>query len=94
VPFACIIFGVLGVPLGITSRRSGKSRGFSLGIGIVLSYYVLQLGGDALGETGRIPPVLGVWAPNMIFSVLTLIAFIVSAKEIHLSIMDRIRKKK
>lgn len=94
VPLACIIFGVLGVPLGITSRRSGKSRGFSLGIGIVLSYYVLQLGGDALGETGRIPPVLGVWAPNMIFGVLTLIAFIVSAKEIRLSIMDRIRKKK
>ena len=94
VPFACIIFGVLGVPLGITSRRSGKSRGFSLGIGIVLSYYVLQLGGDALGETGRIPPVLGVWAPNMIFFVLTVIVFIISAREIHLGIMDRIGKKR
>jgi lipopolysaccharide export system permease protein len=94
VPLACIIFGVLGVPLGITSRRSGKSRGFSLGIGIVLSYYVLQLGGDALGETGRIPPVLGVWAPNMIFFVLTVIVFIISAREIHLGIMDRIGKKR
>lgn len=94
VPLACIIFGVLGVPLGITSRRSGKSRGFTLGIAIVLSYYVLQLGGDALGETGRIPPALGVWAPNMIFFVLTVIVFIISAREVHMGIMDRIGKKR
>ncbi|MEN6464004.1 MAG: LPS export ABC transporter permease LptF [Syntrophaceae bacterium] len=82
VPFACLIFGVLGVPLGITSRRSGKSRGFSVGIGVVLFYYVMQLAGDALGETGRIPPVIGAWAPNMVFLAAALITFVMAAKEI------------
>jgi lipopolysaccharide export system permease protein len=81
VPFACLIFGVLGVPLGITSRRSGKSRGFSVGIGVVLLYYVLQLAGDALGETGRIPPVVGAWAPNMLFLTAALIFFVLAASE-------------
>lgn len=82
VPFACLIFGVLGVPLGITSRRSGKSRGFSVGIGVVLLYYVMQLAGDALGETGRIPPVVGAWAPNIVFLTAALLAFMMAANEI------------
>ncbi len=82
VPFACLIFGLLGVPLGITSRRSGKSRGFSVGIGIVLLYYVMQLAGDALGETGRISPVIGAWAPNIIFLAAAMLAFLLAANEI------------
>jgi lipopolysaccharide export system permease protein len=81
VPLACLIFGMLGVPLGITSRRSGKSRGFSVGICVVLLYYVMQLAGDALGETGRISPVIGAWAPNMIFLAATAVFFVMAAKE-------------
>ncbi len=84
VPLACFIFGILGVPLGITSSRSGKSRGFTVGIVIVLLYYVLQLGGEALGETGRIPAVLGVWTPTVIFAIGSLVLFIMAAKEIQL----------
>lgn len=92
VPFACLIFGVLGVPLGITSRRSGKSRGFSVGIGVVLLYYVMQLAGDALGETGRIPPVVGAWAPNMVFLAATVTAFVFAANEIpHRQVLKKIR---
>src|SRR5882724_10596376 len=30
IPFACIAFGILGLPLGITNRRGGRSSGFSL----------------------------------------------------------------
>lgn len=82
VPLACLIFGVLGVPLGITSRRSGKPRGFSVGIGIVLLYYIMQLAGDALGETGRISPVVGAWAPNVVFLAATLAVFVLAANEI------------
>lgn len=90
VPLACLIFGILGVPLGITSRRSGKSRGFSVGIGVVLLYYVMQLAGDALGETGRIPPVIGAWAPNMVFLAATAIFFVLAAHE---TSPDRILQK-
>src|SRR5688500_11658751 len=38
IPFACIVFVILGLPLGITNRRGGKSSGFSLSIGIILFY--------------------------------------------------------
>src|SRR5438128_4511972 len=40
IPFACLVFGVLGLPLGITNRRGGKSSGFSLSVVIILVYYI------------------------------------------------------
>jgi LPS export ABC transporter permease LptG len=70
IPFACVVFGILGLPLGITNRRGGKSSGFSLSIGIILFYYVMINNGEALARTGRISPVVGMWAPNIILLVI------------------------
>ena len=54
IPFACIVFGILGLPLGITNRRGGKSSGFSLSIAIILIYYVMINNGEHLADTGKI----------------------------------------
>lgn len=84
IPLACIIFGLLALPLGITSHRSVKSRGFAVGIFIVSSYYLLRVGGEALAETGKLPPFLGVWTPNIVFTVMAIYLFCMSTKEISL----------
>jgi lipopolysaccharide export system permease protein len=81
VPLSCLVFALLAVPFGIVSKRSGKSRGFTVGLLIVVVYYTLQLAGEALGETGKIHPVLAVWAPNMILGVAGLFFFFRSARE-------------
>ena len=65
-PFACLVFGVLGLPLGITNRRGGKSSGFSLSIAIILVYYLMINNGEHLALTGRIGPALAMWAPNVL----------------------------
>ena len=70
IPFACIAFGVLGLPLGITNRRGGKSSGFSLSILIILFYYFMINNGEQLAATGRIPPAVGMWSANLILLVL------------------------
>jgi LPS export ABC transporter permease LptG len=70
IPFACIAFGVLGLPLGITNRRGGKSSGFSLSIAIILFYYILINNGEQLAGSGKIPAALGMWAPNLLLLVL------------------------
>ncbi len=70
IPFACIAFGVLGLPLGITNRRGGKSSGFSLSVLIILFYYVAMNNGEQLAATGRIPPWVGMWGANIILLVL------------------------
>ena len=81
IPLSCIIFGILGIPLGMRESRSGKSRGFTVGLLVVLIYYMLQLCGEGLGETGKLPPAVGVWAPNLIFGAVGIYIFIMAAKE-------------
>lgn len=66
-PFSCIVFGLLAVPLGIQNRRSGKASGFSLSIGVILVYYVTLSGFETLGERGLLAPAAAAWAPNLIF---------------------------
>ena len=70
IPFACLVFGILGLPLGITNRRGGKSSGFSLSIGIILVYYLMINNGEQLAANGSIPPAVAMWAPNIILLAL------------------------
>jgi lipopolysaccharide export system permease protein len=80
-PFTCLIFAILGIPLGIQSSRSGKMRGFTIGLGLVMVYYVFLLYGKALGETGVIPPAIGVWTPNVLFMAVGLYIYFRRAHE-------------
>ncbi len=80
-PFSCIVFGILGIPLGIRSHRAIKARGFTIGLFTVLIFYILRLGGEALVETGRIMPFIGTWAPTIIFLAVGLYLFINAAKD-------------
>lgn len=73
IPFACIAFGVLGLPLGITNRRGGKSSGFSLSIAIILFYYVMLSNGEHLAIAGRIPATVGMWSANVVLLILGII---------------------
>ncbi len=66
IPFACIAFGVLGLPLGITNRRGGKSSGFSLSIAIILFYYVAINNGETLAGDGKLSPFIGMWSANIV----------------------------
>jgi LPS export ABC transporter permease LptG len=70
IPFACIVFGILGLPLGITNRRGGKSSGFSLSIAIILIYYVMINNGEHLADTGKIGPAVAMWTPNLVLLAL------------------------
>lgn len=68
-PTACLVLALVGIPLGLSSRRGGKSMGFVLTIVLVFIYYVLSLVGVSMGRGGKIPPAAGVWMANIIFAV-------------------------
>jgi LPS export ABC transporter permease LptG/LPS export ABC transporter permease LptF len=67
-PASCIVLMLVGVPLGLSSRRGGKSAGFVLTIALVFVYYFFSLTGVSLARQGKISPFLGVWAANIIFA--------------------------
>ena len=59
-PFACLVLMLVGVPLGISSKRGGKSTGFVLTIVLVFIYYFLSVVGVAFAQSGRLSPLIGV----------------------------------
>ena len=67
-PFACLVLMLVGVPLGISSKRGGKSTGFVLTILLVFIYYFVSFIGVALAKNGKLSPFLGVWGANLIFA--------------------------
>lgn len=82
IPLSCIFFGLLALPLGIRSHRSVKSKGFTVGFIVVSLYYLLRIGGEALVETGYLPPEIGVWMPNFLFAFAGIILLYTANKEI------------
>jgi LPS export ABC transporter permease LptF/LPS export ABC transporter permease LptG len=67
-PFACLVLMLIGVPLGIASKRGGKSTGFVLTIVLVFIYYFLSQIGIAFAKNGKLSPILGVWGANLLFA--------------------------
>jgi len=68
-PAACLVLMLVGVPLGIISRRGGKSSGLVFTVLLVLLYYVLSYTGIAMSRQGKLSPFLGVWMANFIFAL-------------------------
>ena len=40
-PAACLVFGVIGIALGLSVARDGKMAGFVVGIAVIFAYYIL-----------------------------------------------------
>jgi lipopolysaccharide export system permease protein len=81
IPFVCIVFGLIGVPLGIQPRRSGKSYGFVFSILILLAYYISLIFFEGLAAQKTVPAFLAGWAPNFIFGGLGIYLLIKATKE-------------
>jgi LPS export ABC transporter permease LptG/LPS export ABC transporter permease LptF len=67
-PAACLVLMLVGVPLGVTSRRGGKSSAMVAALALVVAYYSLSLIGNALGRQNWIPAFLAVWSANLLFA--------------------------
>ncbi len=66
-PFACLVFGLIGSSLGSKSNlRSSKSQGFGLSVILILIYYVLSFIFSSFGVKGILPPIFAAWLPVLI----------------------------
>lgn len=64
-PFACLALGFLGMSLGISTRKGGKTSGFVISLGIIFIYYVLMTAGRNLIIKRIVTPFWGSWAPTL-----------------------------
>jgi LPS export ABC transporter permease LptG/LPS export ABC transporter permease LptF len=66
VPFSVLPFALLGVPLGISTRKGGRTSGFILGLALVLLFYTLFFNGIRLAHVAKLSPWMGAWSANLI----------------------------
>ncbi|POQ98231.1 hypothetical protein AU468_14060 [Alkalispirochaeta sphaeroplastigenens] len=76
IPFASVSFVFLAFPLGLFSKRSGRSVGFGIGLLIATGYWALLIGGQTFGsQRPEVSPLLAMWLPNALFFILGLFLF-------------------
>ncbi len=66
-PTACLVLALVGIPLGLSSKKGGKSSGFVLTILLVFLYYSISLIGVSFARQGRLSPAAGVWLADFVF---------------------------
>ncbi len=81
IPFACIVFALVAVPLGVQPVRAVRARGFAVSLGMIFVYYILLTAGQALAEHQIVSPVVGLWLPNVVFAGVGAYLFVTAARE-------------
>jgi LPS export ABC transporter permease LptF/LPS export ABC transporter permease LptG len=74
-PAACLVFALMGVPVGVQPRRGGRASGVILTLVLIGCYYFLWVTGDHLALQGSLPPWAGVWMANAAALIVGVILF-------------------
>lgn len=82
IPFACVVFVVLGLPLGVVARRGGAGVGFGVGILFFVLYYIGLVSGEELADRGILSPFFGMWGPNLLLFLVGVYLFVHVEREI------------
>ena len=69
-PVACLVFALVAVPLGARPRRGGRASGFLVALMLISGYYLVLVGGAGLARQGSLAPAAGIWAANLLASLL------------------------
>ncbi|MEJ2307115.1 MAG: LptF/LptG family permease, partial [candidate division WOR-3 bacterium] len=69
IPFACLVFVLIGAPLGIQTKKGGLGNGITLSFFLFMLYYIILVGGEELCERGSLYPSLAMWLPNIIIGI-------------------------
>lgn len=89
-PVACLLFGLIGAPLGIKSSRAGKSGGYAMGAFLLGAYFIGLVLMQNLGSSGIVNPYFSVWVPNILFFFMAVIITHKTQYEIPFRVMDMI----
>ena len=73
VPFAALIFVMIGAPLGARGHRTSPGLGFGLTLAAIFVYYSFMFMGMAMGQSGMISPLLGAWLPDIVTAIVGLV---------------------
>jgi LPS export ABC transporter permease LptG/LPS export ABC transporter permease LptF len=81
IPFACVVFGLLGLGLSLGSKKEARSAAFALSIAVIFVYYVFIRLGEQAGDTGLMPPLLAMWSANLVLGAAAVVLLFLNHRE-------------
>lgn len=81
IPFACIIFVLIGAPLGIMARKGGYAVGASYSIFFFIVNWAFLIAGESLADKMIISPVVAMWSGNVLIGLCGIVLIIMMLRE-------------
>ena len=69
IPVACLVFALLGLGLGVTTRKDGKQSSFVVAIAVIFVYYIFMYTAESMAKAKWIPAELAMWVPNLVLGL-------------------------
>ena len=70
IALACLIFMLIGAPLGLIIRRGGLGVAATAAVAIIIFYWVTLVNGEKLADRDLLDPWIGMWAGNIVTGLL------------------------
>lgn len=93
IAFACLIFVLIGAPIGMMTKTSGVGMAFSVSAIIFLIYYGALTLGEELADKGVISPFLAMWISNIVFCIVGIYLVVISVRETKNVDLSKIKNK-
>ncbi len=82
IPTACIIFALIGAPLGMLARRGSMGISIGISLGLFVVYWAFLIGGEDLADRQIIAPFWAMWSANILIGLAGLyLIYIVSTEK-------------
>tara|TARA_B100000131_G_C18112543_1_gene610119 strand:+ start:274 stop:1599 length:1326 start_codon:yes stop_codon:yes gene_type:complete len=81
IPFASLIFILVGAPLGILSKKGGFAMSVTTSLGFFVIYWGFLIGGEEFADRGLISPFLAMWQPNFFIGIIGLFFLLYMSSE-------------
>ena len=79
-PAACLVFGIIGLALGLTVAREGKLAAFVVGTLVIFAYYIVMFLSESLTKGHHLNMYLSRWMPNILLGIFGLVTLIWRAR--------------
>ena len=91
IAFACLVFILIGAPIGMMTRTNTIGKGFAISSFIFLVYYISLYAGEELADRMIISPFVAMWISNIIFAIIGVYLVIYSARERRIIHLEKIQ---
>ncbi len=81
IPVACIVFILIGAPLGTMTKKGGFGIAASISLFFFLIYWACLIGGEKLADRSLLSPFMGMWIANILMGIAGLFLTYKTVKE-------------